>query len=286
MSKTDGFVRLPNWLIDDSDLTAHEMAVFIVLLRFRDPKTGKCFPGMATIADRARISKRAVIRAIEGLEAKKAISVERRSTITDNRPNVYQVALPAERPQHIWATSARGRRIPKRKTPSDSESPGQAVSDATSDSESLASDRTHPHLVTRSHPKKIQEKKSHEQAVTPAFVESRSDLFTFDEVQDDLATEHQVAYLKDLAIHLGYETGGGIPNELQLQRWRKLTRDGADKQIRGYLKALGKPDDILYPQPGDPEFQALSVAGKQFAESAGDPSSVFEYRFGMKENSA
>lgn len=270
MVTTDGFVRLPNWLIDDSDLTLHELAVYIVLLRFRHHKTGKCHPGMTTIADCARISKRSVIRAIEGLESRQMIQVDRRSTITDNKPNIYTVAVATETPEQVWLTSARGRRVPKR-APSDSESPGRDARPAPSDSESLASDKTGPHPVTPSHPNKTYKNKNQGQAVTPA---SGSDQFSFGNSEDDGATEQQVAYLKDLAIHLGYETGGGVPNDLQVQRWRKLTRDEADTQIRGYLKALGKPDEILYPQAGDPAFQALSTKGKHFAQSAGDPASV------------
>ncbi|KAL4255681.1 hypothetical protein AB1N83_014340 [Pleurotus pulmonarius] len=276
MVTTDGFVRLPNWLIDDSDLTLHELAVYIVLLRFRHHKTGKCHPGMTTIADCARISKRSVIRAIEGLESRQMIQVDRRSTITDNKPNIYTVAVATESPEQVWLTSARGRRVPKR-APSDSESPGRDASPAPSDSESPASDKTVPHPVTPSHPNKTYKNKNQGQAVTPA---SGSNHFTFESSGDDGATEQQVAYLKDLAIHLGYETGGGVPNDLQVQRWRKLTRDEADTQIRGYLKALGKPDEILYPQAGDPAFQALSTKGKHFAQSAGDPASVSDQRVG------
>ncbi|MGM1017330.1 MAG: helix-turn-helix domain-containing protein [Actinomycetota bacterium] len=286
MASTDGFVRLPNWLIDDSNLSLNELAVYIVLLRFRNPKTGKCFPGMTTIADRARMSKRSVIRAIDSLEQRSIIRVQRRSTITENIPNVYDVSVPTETREHVWATSARGQRIPKR-SPSDSESPGPEVEAQPSDSESPASDKTVTHPVTRSHPKKIQKKKIQQQAETPTFAESGSESFTFDSSQGNGATEGQVAYLNDLAIHLGYETGGGIPNDLQLQRWRKLTVDEANAQIRGYLKALGRPDEIIYPQAGDPEYAALSPAGKQFAESAGDPDSVYDYsRHELKENTA
>ena len=281
MVTTDGFVRLPNWLIDDSDLTLHELAVYIVLLRFRHHKTGKCHPGMTTIADCARISKRSVIRAIEGLESRQMIQVDRRSTITDNKPNIYTVAVATESPEQVWLTSARGRRVPKR-APSDSESPGRDARPAPSDSESLASDKTGPHPVTPSHPNKTYKNKNQGQAVTPA---SGSNQFAFESSGDDGATEQQVAYLKDLAIHLGYETGGGVPNDLQIQRWRKLTREEADTQIRGYLKALGKPDEILYPQAGDPAFQALSTKGKHFAESAGDPASVTEQRVGAGNTS-
>ena len=286
MARTDGFVKIPNWLIDDSDFTLYELAVYVVLLRFRDPKTGTCFPGMTTIADRARISRKSVERAIPKLEARGMIRVQRRSTLKENKPNIYTVALANETPEFIWAESARGRRVPKRVKTTDSESLDLDGEEIPTDSESVPTDSESLPPQTPSRPKKIHLKKIQEQDVTPTFVESGSECFSFDLPDKPLATEHQVLYLKDLAIHLGYETGGGIPNDLQLQRWRKLSRDDADRQIRGYLKALGRPDDIYYPQEGDPEYAALSAAGKQFAESAGDPSSVFEFGFGMKENSA
>ncbi|EPD83314.1 hypothetical protein HMPREF1529_02690 [Microbacterium sp. oral taxon 186 str. F0373] len=58
------------------------------------------------------------------LERRGMIRVERRSTLRENKPNVYSVALADETPQFIWADSARGRRIPKRPRPADSQSLG------------------------------------------------------------------------------------------------------------------------------------------------------------------
>lgn len=282
---TDGFVRLPNWLLDDSDLTLHELAVYIVLLRFRDHKTGICFPGMSTIADYARVSRETVKRTLPRLEQKDMIRISKRREGTKNLPNVYEVAVAAETPEFIWATSKRGRRIPKRRSSGNRETPPADAGPIGGHSETLPRNSETFSLGTGSASNKTYSNKIHEQAVTPTFSESGSERFSFD-THEDRATEKQVAYLKDLAIILGYETGGGIPNDLQLQRWRKLTRDEATTQIRGYLKALGRPDDIYYPQSGDPEFDALSAAGREFAESAGDPASVWEYGFMRKENTA
>lgn len=292
MVPTDGFVRLPNWLIDDADLGLHELAVYIVLLRFRDSKTGKCFPGMTTIADRARMSRRTVIRAIEKLEERKMIRVTRRSSLKVNQANVYEVALASEKPEFVWADSARGRRIPTRRRPDDSESSGEEVafrpSDSESppsDSESLPSDSESPPPVTPSHPNKIQGTRSKDkiQEKASTHTQKRASEFSF-EIEGNQASNKQVAYLKDLAIHLSYGGKGGTPDELQIQRWRKLTRSEATAQIRGYLRALGRPDDLHYPEYGTSEYEALSDAGKEFADTAGMPDSVFEYGFGMKEN--
>ncbi|KJL18493.1 hypothetical protein RN51_03327 [Microbacterium oxydans] len=281
--KSDGWVRLPNWLIDDADLTLHEMAVYVVLLRFRDHKTGRCFPGMTTIADCARVSRDTVKRTIPLLEAKGLIRVTKRREGTRNLPNIYDVALAAETPEFIWATSRRGQRIPKRRR---SEHLPNNADDESGCSELDGGCSEHTNLGAPSTSNKTYLNKTHEQTVTPAFVESASEAFSFDSPEEDTATEGQVAYLKDLAIHLGYASGGGIPNDVQLERWRKLTRVDATKQIRGYLKALGRPDDIYYPQLGDPEYAALSDAGKEFAESAGDPSSVWDYMQPRQEENA
>lgn len=274
MVTTDGFVRLPNWLIDDSSLSLHEMAVYTVLLRFRDHKTGKCYPGMATIADCARVSRDTVKRTIPTLEAKGMIRVTRRREGTKNLPNVYEVALAAENPEFVWEKSQRGQRIPKRSKGRRSQHPPREAGSKGRRSEHPGSVLGASAVGAPSTSNKTYKNKNQEQAVTPTLSESGSDQFTFDASGENGATENQVAYLKDLAIHLGYESGGGVPNDLQIQRWRKLTRDEADAQIRGYLKALGRPDEILYPQAGDPAFQALSTKGKHFAQSAGDPASV------------
>lgn len=301
MATTDGFVRLPNWLLDDHPMNLYELTVYTVLLRFRSPKTGTCFPGMTTIADLGRMSVKSAERAVRGLEeVHGVITVDRRASITDNKPNVYTVALPAKtRPATIGRNSARGSRIPRRLRGTDSESSGQRLpgtelprfepimTPTPTDSESVGTDSESSPPQTPSLTKKTNEKKTKKEDVTPTFAESGCESFSFDLPDESGATERQVAYLKDLAIHLGYGAGDGIPNDLVIQRWRKLTRDQADTQIRGYLKALGRPDDIEYPQEGDPEYAALSDAGKEFAESSGDPSSVWDYTsWHEKENTA
>lgn len=283
---TDGFVRLPFWFMEHVDLPLHEYVLYIALLRFRNPKTGKCWPGMTTLADVARISVPTVKRTIPKLEARGLVEVKREKVGNRNLPNIYTVKVPdKQQPEHVWESSAKGRRIPKRPRVSQTPPPEVVAGGGVSQippgvSQTLG-------VVSGGPSKKINVKKINEEAVTPTFSESGyASSFSSDIQGEPLATEKQVAYLKDLAIHIGYETGGGIPNDLQLQRWRKLTRAEADRQIYRYKKALGRPDDLYYPQAGDPEYDALSTAGQEFAESAGDPESVFEYGFAMKENTA
>ncbi len=111
---TDGFVRLPNWLLDDSSLNPQELIVYLILLRHRNPSTGTCFPGMSTIADLGRMSLKSAERAVRSLEeVHGVIAVTRRKSITENKPNLYRVALPSkDLPKGMQ--SARGTRIPKR----------------------------------------------------------------------------------------------------------------------------------------------------------------------------
>lgn len=269
---TDGFVRLPNWLLDDSDMTLHELAVYIVLLRFRDPKTGKCFPGLSTIADRARLSRRTVIRAIESLEAREVIRVTRRSTIQVNQSNVYEVSVANETPQHIWEISARGRRIPRRTRPSDSESSGPTFTPDPSDSqalpgdsEALPSDSQSPPPVTPSHPKKIQATRSndenHEQTLRPTLASGRANEFSFDEVGK--VTEKQLTYLHDLHIHLT----GAIPNSRSKSKWAALTLGEAQQLIGQYLRQIPRYDAYEGPESGTPAYAALTPIGQQWADN-------------------
>lgn len=267
---TDGFVRLPNWLIDDSDLSGNELLVYVVLLRFRDPKTGKCFPGMTTIADRARISRRSVMRAIESLESRGMVKVDRRSTITDNRPNVYTVALATEAPKKIWETSARGTRVPKR-TPSDSESLVEEVASIPSDSESLPSDKEAPPPVTRSHPKKIQVKKIQEQAMRRTLTSTPHDLFTFDEIQT--ATTKQIDYLNDLYIFVTER----VPEKRTRDGWAALDTTEASQLIDTYWSQMDRGRGGMWESSVDEAhsaYRGLSALGKRWIANGCLPDSL------------
>ena len=280
MSSTDGFVMVPNWLIDDSDLTLHELAVYMVLLRFRDHKTGECFPSLSTIADRARVSRETVKRTIPQLEKKGMVKVSRKKQGTKNLPNLYRVAAPrakAKTPSFAEAKETGG--VSQTLPPVDN-SAGGGVSQTlgrVSQTLGVGSDRaSNKNQLTR----------SNEQDLTPVFSEATCEDFSFD-LEKDPATDSQVNYIKDLATILSYQSGQGvIPDEGHLKRWRGLDREGATQLIKGYLKEVGRPEAEYYPEPGSPEYESLSEAGKAFADSAGRPDSVWEYGFKIKENAA
>lgn len=286
---SEQFVKLPHAVIDHADLDAHELLVYIVLLRFRNPKTGTCFPGLQTIADAARMSRKTASRTVGKLEERGIIKVERVKTVGSktNKSNKYAVGVLPEDPMKYLGHSAKGQRVPRRVLSKDSESLPSEGDSSSRDSESLRRDSESLRVGTPSLTKKIKMKKSNEEELTHAFGESTLKSVSFDVPGDDPATEKQVAYLRDLAIHTSYDTGyHTIPNEQHLDRWRKMTRSDAHTLIRTYLRDLGRPDDIYYPDWGTPEYEALSPAGKAFAETAGDPASVWEYGFALKENTA
>lgn len=289
---SEQFVKLSHAVIDHADLDAHELLVYIVLLRYRNPKTGQCFPGLQTIADAARMSRKTASRTVAKLEDRGLIKVERVKAVGSktNESNTYTVGLLPEDPMKYLGRSAKGQRVPKRVLSRDSESLPSAEDAPSRDSESLRRDSESLGVGTPSLTKKINLKKINEEDVTHAFGESTFENVSFDSSDEDPATEKQVEYLRDLAIHQGYEAGYGVmPDDLALARWRKLTRREAHDLIRAYLKNLGRPDEIYYPEYGTPQYEALSPAGKEFADSAGMPDSVWGYssaaRF-MKENSA
>lgn len=68
--KFDSFTIVNNGLIETDLLTEHEKMVYIVIRKHLNQEKQTAFPGMATIAREARISKSQVLRAIKGLEEK------------------------------------------------------------------------------------------------------------------------------------------------------------------------------------------------------------------------
>lgn len=272
MATAERFTMVPHWVLDDLDLTPTELAVYLALLRFRDPKTGKCFPGFSAIAKRASISAKSVQRTIPLLEERGMIRVTRRKSGGNNMPNIYTVALPIS----SGAFSApRGR--DRKSTGGDNESSRVAFEEDDNlrprDKLSPPTDKLSSGVGTESPHKKTQVKKTQEEEGTRIFDEEASALFSF-EVDTPTATEPQLAYLRDLVLQLHHQE----PDDLLVARWRKLPPPEATEQIRAYLKALGRPDEHWYPQHGEPAFEALSPAGQEFAETAGMPDSVHGHR--------
>lgn len=97
---TDPFFRLPNEVIDHPEdcppLTTTELAVFIVLCRYGN-NDGSAFPSYQKIADGARCSRRAAIRAVARLEEVGLLKKKSQfSESGDATSNLYEIYLPSQ----------------------------------------------------------------------------------------------------------------------------------------------------------------------------------------------
>ena len=79
-----GWFWIENELIDRTDLSFEEKAMYMILARFTD-KDGKCFPSIEKLSESIGKNKRTVIRYIKKLEEKGLIEKKRRF----NQTNVY-----------------------------------------------------------------------------------------------------------------------------------------------------------------------------------------------------
>lgn len=266
-SETDGFVRVPNSLIEHSDLTLHELVVYVVLLKYRNPVTGKCWPGLSVIADEARVSHKTATRTIKSLEDRGVITVTRaRGRGEKNRSNVYEVALYDEKLQCWIGQSAKGTRQPKRHLSStDSESLPVEVADASGDSQSLPRDSESVGVGTPSPSNKIKENKINDLAMRS----ETSSTFTF-ATGSTKPSALQLGYLHDLHIHLT----GSIPTDRTTSEWSTLTPEDASQRIATYLRQVGRGLDYIGPEPGTPAFNALTLTGQEWALKGGIPNAL------------
>ena len=91
-------IKVMSWVWENSDTSG---SVRLVLLALADSANddGICWPGLETIAKKARISKRYVIEIIKQLEDKGSLKVERRrATEHKNLSNIYKVVMYSSQP--------------------------------------------------------------------------------------------------------------------------------------------------------------------------------------------
>ncbi|MCK3768554.1 helix-turn-helix domain-containing protein [Microbacterium aerolatum] len=290
---TDGFVRLPNWFIEHDGLSAPQLLVYIVLLKYRNSKTGTCHPGFATIADEARISRKAVMNAIFELERFGYIEVTRSVTPTGrNNPNVYKVGLPSkEQPAHIWETSAKGKRKPQRNIshetrkkladaarrrdlPSAPEALPEGVVMLPSASQAPPSDSEALPLVPPRHSNKTTDNKTKEQAMRLTLASERNSV-SF-EIDEHTATSKQIDYLNDLHIFLTAR----LPEKRTRAKWEALTTTDASNLIETYWKQMDRGRGGMWESPVDeyhPLYQHLSEHGRRWIANGCLPDSAYEY---------
>ena len=71
------FAMIPEWVMY-ADISKSSVMVYLVLHRYANSKTGKCFPSRETIIDKARISKNTLDKSLKELVAIEAISISKR----------------------------------------------------------------------------------------------------------------------------------------------------------------------------------------------------------------
>lgn len=270
---------VPNWAIEHSDLTLHELAVYIVLLKHRDQE-GKCWPGFATIADQARVSRDTVKRTTKSLESRGLIQIERRKVGGKNLPNVYTVGL-----VYSGTGTAKGARVPRRRISNAGVTGRQGVGAGSTylgagsthgrrseHPELYPENQTHePDEVRRSATKHHDEQKNDESAGSSsqhgasveAAMQQASPVFEVDLRSTPLTSRTQITYLSDLHIL----NGDGVPAAELLQEWRACSPSKASELIDEYQREIGRGVGYTGPHDDDPEYDQLSERGKSFADA-------------------
>lgn len=89
--KSSNFKMLPETLLLDEAVTKNDLLVYVGLLQFKNNKTGKAFPSIATIAKLARVSENTVRTALTHLAQLGYITVGTRydNATKTNKSNVY-----------------------------------------------------------------------------------------------------------------------------------------------------------------------------------------------------
>jgi hypothetical protein len=238
-SEGEGFSIIPNWLMRDSDLTAHELLVYMALFNRVNPQ-GLAWPSIARIAKESRTSASTAKRTIRSLEARGLVvkQVRKRADGT-NESNVYKVAT--------FTRQARGQG--ERVTGSDRPDHGSSV---VYEEDTLEEDTT-------------------EEDIRSALTSGRALSFEFIDF-DGKATPRQIVYLSDLHLHFNNAEASAALRA----RWRKLSSTQANDLIRQYLREMPRYDDYEGPEAGEPSYDALTPKGRAFADAYMVPAATLD----------
>lgn len=226
------FSIIPNWVIRDTDLTAHELLVYIALLNRAD-KYGRAWPSIKTIARESRTSTSSVRRTLGKLRDRGLVTWEQRKRDDrTNASNVYRVGIFERDAPHEGGGFHRG-------TPT---LPVWRDGGATVDEE------VDPLEV--------------EPGEEDMRVESADSTTMNFEFVDDRASAAQLAYMHDLNIHLY----GSPPSVEKRAGWAALSREQATDRITRLLRVMPRDDEYEGPQWDDESYAALSPVGQEFAD--------------------
>jgi hypothetical protein len=80
-----GYTLIPNIVLDDESISNNAQLVYLHLLKFSWGK-GSCYPGHQKLAEKLKLSRRSIIRALQELKAKRLIDWKQRGL---NKTNIY-----------------------------------------------------------------------------------------------------------------------------------------------------------------------------------------------------
>lgn len=237
----EGFAMIPNWIARTGYLDPFEFMLYAYLLG-RAGRDGRCYPSLRTIARETGISLTKVRRTLDLLEERGIVrrTVKRTASgaFANTRFKVKRFEL--ERPDEF------GGGVPQAPPLA-----GECVSTSTTGDS------------RRDTPVVLHETRKENHSSTSIQVD---DEVSPSDRRDENGepTPKQLRYLADLTIL----AGDGIPTDSEWLRWAdQLTADEVSARIDEHLRAAGRGVDYLGPVPGEPEFDALSDAGKTMAEN-------------------
>jgi DNA-binding Lrp family transcriptional regulator len=260
---------VPNWAIEHSSLTKHELLVYIVLLKYCDRATMKCRPGFRTIGDEARVSRDTVKRTIKSLEVHGIIKVERRRVNGRNLANVYTVGR-----FEPGSPSAKGTRAPQRRVGAWSThvGAGSAERRRSEHLELEPENKTQELDVVRRDASKQLDDEIEEEATISVGAASLLEGVnehelskTREQVSFDVrASREQIDLLTDLCI----QSGEQLPTPDEIEAWQEMTATRASELINLYRQKMGRGIDYLGPfDEDDPGFTLLTDQGKKWARA-------------------
>jgi len=86
---TKGFTQVPNFILENGDLSVGAKMTYAMLLRYAWEKD-RCFPGQKTLAEKSGMGERSINRYIQELHDKNFIKIKRQGL---GKPNIYSLYI-------------------------------------------------------------------------------------------------------------------------------------------------------------------------------------------------
>ena len=205
--------------IFDHDLTPYEIAVYLAILKHVNHKQGNAWPGMKRLATLCKMSTRQVMRAVQTLEDKKLIAVERDEFPDKNETRQMQS-------NRYTILSAQAGNSDSQSLPSDSQSLG-VVTHSHSNHMNKEPDKTPP---TPS--KRTPRTKSHSRAASPGSSPIRMKPY------DDIAYGVRFGIINAWCSNLRAQPVGAFKSDANHETAADLTRAGySEREVERFVQA-------------------------------------------------